>query len=153
MMNRKPAYDDVEFAVLERQARLDVALLEADVGESALGAHLLGNLERRVGQVDADDFATDRRKRHRDVPRPGRDFQHARASRRRDNLDQLAQMLRVANRGRGGVIISLSCEFFADQIFVFHFFFFSVQVTIVAVPASESSGQPAVLRHSRRLHG
>src|SRR5271154_2334115 len=57
MMNRKAADDDVELAVLEWQARLDVALAEADVGDSALLAHLLGQLERRLGQGDADEFA------------------------------------------------------------------------------------------------
>ena len=51
---------------------------------------------------------------------PGRDFQHARIGGRGDNLDQLAQMLRVANRGRRRVIIRLPGEFFADEIFVFH---------------------------------
>ena len=120
MMNRKPAHDDVEFAVVERQARLDVAILEADVGQSTLDTHLLGNLERRFGQIDSDDFAAHRRKCHRDMPRPGGDFQHARIRRRRDNLDQLAQMLGVENRGRGRVVVRLPGEFFADEIFVFH---------------------------------
>ena len=33
VMNRETAHDDIELTVLERQPRLDVALLEADVGE------------------------------------------------------------------------------------------------------------------------
>ena len=33
MMNREAAHDDVELAVLERQPRLDVAFVEADVGD------------------------------------------------------------------------------------------------------------------------
>jgi hypothetical protein len=114
MMHREAAHDDVEFVVVERQARLDVALAKGDVRDSSFGAHLLGNLERRVGQVDTDDFAAHRAKRHRDMPRPGRDFQHARVGRRRDQLDQLAQMLGVANRGRRRVVIGLPGEFLAD---------------------------------------
>ncbi len=54
------------------------------------------------------------------MPRPRRDFEHARIERRRDNLDQLAQMVRVANRGRGRVVVRLPSEFFSDKIFVFH---------------------------------
>ena len=122
MMHREAAHDHVELAVLEWQPRLDVALAEADVGDSAFRAHLLGKLERRVGQVDADDFARDLRERHRHVSRPARNFQHARIGRRRDNLDQLLQMLRVANRRRRRVIVRLSRELFADKIFVLHAF-------------------------------
>ena len=122
MMNGKAAHHDVKFTVIERQARLDVTFLKADVGEPAFRAHLLGNLERRVGQVDADDFAADLRERHRDMPRSGRDFQHARIGGRCDQLDQLAQMIGVANRGRRCVVVGLASEFLADKIFVFHIY-------------------------------
>ena len=106
----------------ETQPRLDIALLETDVGDSPLRAHLLSNPERRVSQIDTHALAAHRRKRHRDVPRSRRDFQHARIALRRNQLDQLAQMLGVADHGRNRVVIRLSGELFADQIFVFHSF-------------------------------
>ena len=80
------------------------------------------------------------------MPRAGRDFEHARIARRRDNLDQLAQMIGVANRGRGRVVVGLPGEFFADQIFVLDMF----HCGHFAVPAHESSARGAP---SRRLHG
>src|SRR5215469_6010600 len=120
MMHREAAHDHVEFLVVERQPRLDVALAETDVGDSTLGAHLLRDLERRVGQIDSHDFAAHRRKRHRDMPRSRRDFQHARVGRRRDQLDQLAQMFGVANRRRRRVVIGLPGEFLANEILMLH---------------------------------
>ena len=81
------------------------------------------------------------------MPRPGRDFEHARIARRRDNLDQLAQMIGVANRGRGRVVIGLPGEFFADKIFVFDMFHCG------HCRGSRARIKRARPHASRRLHG
>ena len=62
MMDRESAHDDVEFSIAKGQPRLHVAQLEADVAESAFRAHLIGDFQRRLGQIDADHFAAYARK-------------------------------------------------------------------------------------------
>ena len=89
MMNRKAAHDDIELAVLERQPRLDVALLEADVGDSALArirsASLSGASVRSMPttsrQTAANAIAT--------YPGPVATSSTRASARRRDHLDQL----------------------------------------------------------------
>ena len=77
MMYREAAHDDVEFTVGEGQSRLHVAQLEADIVEPPFLAHLIGDLQWSLGQIDADNFAAYARERECDMAGSGRDLKHS----------------------------------------------------------------------------
>ncbi len=118
MMNREAAYDHVKLVVSEWQTRLDIALAETDILEATLDAHPLGDLEWRLGQVDADNFARHFRERHRDMAGPGRNFENPRIGRRADRIDELLDMVEVADYRCGRILIRLPGKFLAHQILV-----------------------------------
>src|SRR6266436_8706084 len=100
MMYRESAHDDVEFAVAEGQPRLHVGQLEADVSESSLRAHFVGDFKRRLGQIDADNLAAYSRERECDVARTGCDFDYSGFRSGPDGLNQFIEMKRILDHLR-----------------------------------------------------
>src|SRR6266851_6475672 len=114
VMYREPAHDDVEFAVAEGQPRLDVAQLEADIAEPAFRAHLIRDLQRRLGEIDADHFAAYSRKRECDMARTGCDLEHPGFWGGPYRFDQFIEMKRILDHLRVRISRGLTSELFAD---------------------------------------
>jgi hypothetical protein len=72
MVEREAADGDIEATIRERQA-FRIAGPEADIGKATRLAGTLRDLERGVGQIQADHLAAARRPRHRDVSGAGCD--------------------------------------------------------------------------------
>jgi len=117
MMQCQPANHHIERPIFEREI-FRIGSSERDIGNPALLRALLPYRQHGVSQVNPNDFSRTSSERFRDVPRPGRDIQHALIALEPGCGHQAPNALLVRDPWIIGKSLGLCCERFPNDVVV-----------------------------------
>jgi hypothetical protein len=112
--------DDVERGVGKGKL-LDIAELEGDVAQAALGREAPALLEHRLGQIDADNFGDQRREGQGGVAGATAGVKHALSAARRGGRQQRVEIRPTAMYGAGGVVRGHRAKLALNRLFDVYF--------------------------------